>query len=65
MRSDYERFGRRTRVGGALLFDDAFEERLFGAHPESVGRLVREITDEGDFRLVKAVDRLAHLERVR
>jgi predicted O-methyltransferase YrrM len=65
VRNDYERFGRRTRVGGALLFDDAFEERLFGAHLESVGRLVQEIVEAGDFRLVKAVDRLAHLERVR
>jgi hypothetical protein len=34
-------------------------------HKESAGRVVSELQAEGDFRLVKAVDRLAHLERVR
>ncbi len=65
VKNDFERFGRRVRIGGAVLFDDAYHERLFRSHVEDVGRLVREVAAAGDFRLVKTVDRLAHLERVR
>lgn len=65
VRSDFERFGRRVRTGGAVLFDDAFDESIFRSHTESVGQLVDEIVQGGDFRLVRVVDRLAHLERVR
>ena len=64
VRNDFERFGRRARVGGTLFFDDAFHDDLFGTHVESVGRLVHEIEKEGEFKLVNRVDRLAHLERV-
>lgn len=63
-RNDYERFGRRTRSGGALIFDDAIAYGAFGSHADTVGLLVEEIISEGDFRLVSTVDRLAHLERV-
>jgi hypothetical protein len=38
--------------------------RRLAAELVDVGRLVREVSAEGDFRLVKRVDRLAHLERV-
>jgi predicted O-methyltransferase YrrM len=65
VKNDVERFGRRVRVGGALLLDDAFDDFFVPSHPESAGRVVRELEEQGDFRLVKAVDRLAHLERVR
>jgi len=64
VRSDFERFGKRVRIGGALLFDDAFDEEMFRTHSDTVGRLVREIIAEGHFKLVKNVNRLAHLERV-
>lgn len=64
VRIDFERFGRRVRVGGAVLFDDAFDEGLFRTHSDTVGRLVQEISDGSEFKLVKAVNRLAHLERV-
>lgn len=63
-RSDFERFGMRVRRGGAVLLDDAFDEELFPAHTDTVGRVVREATSSGAFRLVRAVDRMAHLERV-
>lgn len=62
--SDFERFGRRVRLGGAVLFDDAFPEALFGTHVDTVGRVVEEAVATGTFALVKRVDRLAHLERV-
>ena len=65
VKNDFDRFGRRTRVGGAVLFDDTFDERLFRTHSDTVGRLVQEIIEEGEFKLAKGVDRLAHLERVR
>jgi predicted O-methyltransferase YrrM len=65
VRADVNRFGPRLRVGGALLLDDAFDDFFVPSHPESVGRLVGELDAAGDFRLVKRVDRLAHLERVR
>lgn len=65
VRNDFERFGRRARIGGAVLFDDACDEVMFRTHSESVGKLLREIVAEQSFRLVKSVNRLAHLERVR
>ena len=63
--SDVERFGTRVRLGGAVLFDDAFDEALCKTHSATVGKVVRAIVDQGEFRLVKVVNRLAHLERVR
>ena len=63
-RSDFERFGRRVRIGGAVLFDDAFDHPVFRTtHSSGVPRLVREIQAQGDFTLVRVVDRLAHLSR--
>jgi len=64
-RSDFDRFGRRVRVGGAVLLDDAFGDGVFLSVDPRVRRVVDEVLDEGDFRLIRAVDRLAHLERVR
>lgn len=65
VRSDFERFGRRVKVGGAVLFDDACSEGRFPTHSDSVGRLISEIADAGEFKVAKTVNRLAHLERVR
>ncbi|MGH3104273.1 MAG: class I SAM-dependent methyltransferase [Gaiellaceae bacterium] len=65
VRSDFERFGRRVRRGGSVILDDAFDDLFVPSHPESVGRLVGEIVSRGDFRLEHAVDRLAHLVRLR
>ena len=62
-RSDFERFGRRVRVGGSVMFDDAFDEPFFPTHSDTVGRLVAEIAAEGAFALEAQVDRLAHLVR--
>lgn len=65
-KSDFERFGRRVRVGGAVLFDDAFDDHFFHVvHTDGVGPVVREILDAGDYRLVKTIKRLAHLQRIR
>lgn len=64
VKSDFERFGKRVRIRGAVLFDDAFDEEIFRTHSDTVGRLVEEIVAEGQFKLIKAVNRLAHLERV-
>ncbi|KXK03029.1 MAG: hypothetical protein NBKEAIPA_02152 [Nitrospirae bacterium] len=65
VRNDFERFGTRVRVGGAVLFDDACDEAMFHTHSESVGKLLTEIVAAGSFRLVKSVNRLAHIERIR
>ncbi len=65
VRNDFQRFGRRVRIGGAVLFDDACDEKHFQTHSDSVGRLVDEAVATGEFKLVKTVDRLAHLERIR
>lgn len=62
---DFERFGRRVRIGGSVFFDDTFDEPLIKSHANSVGKLVQEIVDTGEYRLVKGVNRLAHIERVR
>ncbi|MDQ5821938.1 MAG: class I SAM-dependent methyltransferase, partial [Actinomycetota bacterium] len=64
VKADFDRFGRRVPVGGAVLLDDAFDGPFMPAHPESAGRVVREVTADGDYVLERAVDRLAHLRRV-
>ncbi len=64
VKSDFDRFGRRVRIGGAVLFDDVFEEDLFKTHDETVGRFVDEIVSTDEFKLVMGVNRMAHLERV-
>ena len=65
-RNDFTRFGRRVRVGGAVLFDDAFDHPVFRTtHRSGVPRLIREIEAQGEFRLTRVVDRLAHLSRIR
>lgn len=65
VKNDFDRFGTRVRVGGAVLFDDAYREPfMHQSHSDSVGRLVSEIVEAGEFRLVRAVDRMAHLERI-
>lgn len=64
VKNDFDRFGRRVRVGGAVLLDDAFDEWLFRTHSDTVGRLVEEVVQSGEFRLARVIDRLAHLERL-
>lgn len=63
--SDIARWGTRVRVGGHVLLDDAFPLGDYRRGCDDVGRAVREAVDEGTFRLVRAVDRMAHLQRVR
>jgi predicted O-methyltransferase YrrM len=63
VKNDFERFGRRARKGGAVLLDDAFAD-LSATHSDTVGRLIDEIVRAGEYRLVKSVNRLAHLERM-
>jgi len=65
VKNDFERFGKRVRVGGAVLFDDAFDESIFKTHSDTVGRLVREIVAGGEFKIIRAVNRMAHLERIK
>jgi predicted O-methyltransferase YrrM len=65
VKSDFERWGKRVRVGGHVLLDDAYPLGQYRRGCENIQRVVQEALDEGDFRLVKAVDRLAHLERTR
>jgi predicted O-methyltransferase YrrM len=65
VRSDFERWGRRVRVGGAVLLDDAYSERLFSTFDDDVRRVLQEAVDTGEFREVKRIDRMAHLERIR
>lgn len=63
--NDCTRWGKRVRRGGAVIFSDACEEGVY-LNPEGrVGRVMQEILAQGEFRLVKVVNRLAHLERVR
>jgi len=62
--SDFERFGRRVRLGGAVLFDDAIPDAFCDPpHTADVKRVVVDISRRTDFRLVNTVGRLAHFER--
>ena len=64
VRSDFERFGKRVRVGGAVLLDDAFDDGFFKTELESVNRLANEIVAGKEFKFIRSVNRFAHLERV-
>lgn len=64
-KSDFERFGLRARIGGALLLDDAvYDPFIEPPHTADVKRLVKDIAERKDFRLVKQVKRLVHFERL-
>lgn len=63
--NDYERFGKKLRIGGSLLFDDAYDDPYFINHSDTVGRLINEILDDGKFELTRKVDRMAHLTRIK
>ena len=63
--NDFERFGRRVRVGGAVLFDDVADDPIIPALRGEVDRAVDEAVADGDFVLRRVVDRLAHVERIR
>lgn len=65
VKSDFERWGKRVRVGGHVLLDDAFPLGRYRKGCDDIQRVVQEAIDEGDFRLRRVVDRLAHLECTR
>jgi predicted O-methyltransferase YrrM len=63
--SDFQRFGTRVKVGGAVLLDDAVHDPFYEPrHTADVKRVVQDILRRADFRLVKRVKRLAHFERI-
>ena len=64
VKSDFERWGKRVRVGGHVLLDDAFPLGAYRRGCDEVQRVVQEAIDEGGFRLARAIDRLAVLERI-
>ena len=65
VKSDFERWGKRVKVGGHVLLDDAYPLGRYRRGSDEIGRVVQEAVEERSFRLVRAVDRLAHLERTR
>ena len=63
---DFERYGTRVRVGGAVLFDDAvYDDFSEPRHTADVKRVVARVAERDDYRMVKTVKRLVHFERVR
>jgi len=65
VKSDFERWGKRVRVGGHVLLDDAYPLGRYRRGCDDIQRVVQEALDEGNFRLRRVVDRLAHLECTR
>ena len=65
VKSDFERWGKRVRVGGHVLLDDAYPLGPYLGGCDEIQRVVQEAIDEGHFRLRRVVDRLAHLECTR
>ena len=63
VRNDFERFGRRVRIGGRCCLTMPVVMRPCSARIQ-LWKPLREIVDERPFRLVKSVNRLAHLERI-
>jgi len=61
VKSDFDRFGRRVyKKGGHIVFDDAFKDEILGIESSSVGKLVSEIIEAGEYELTRKVDRMAH-----
>jgi len=65
VRSDLERWGKRVRIGGHVLLDDVFPLGQYRRGCDDVQRAVSDVVDEGTFKLVRAVDRMGHLQRIR
>ena len=65
VKADLGRWGKRVRIGGHVLLDDVFALGRYRRGCDDVGRAVQEAIDEGSFKLVRAVDRMVHLERIR
>jgi predicted O-methyltransferase YrrM len=65
VKADIERWGKRARIGGHVLLDDVFPLGAYRRGCDEVARAVQESIDDGGFKLVRAVDRMAHLERIR
>jgi predicted O-methyltransferase YrrM len=64
VKSDFERWGKRVRVGGHVLLDDAYPLGQYRRGCDDIQRIVQEAIGEGAFRLARVVDRLADLERI-
>ena len=64
-RIDADRFGRKLPRRGRAAGGRRVRRLLRAGRKDTAGRVVSELRAEGDSRLVKPVDRLAHLERVR
>lgn len=61
---DFEKYGLRVRVGGAVLFDDAAPDPFSDLdRTRDVKRVVESVKDRGDFRIAGVVQRLVHFER--
>lgn len=63
VKSDFNRFGRRVRPGGAVLLHDAFATQFSDHHADTVGRLVEQVVSGQAFEMVERIDSLAHLRR--
>ena len=62
---DFEKFGKRFRIGGALLFDGAVPDPFSDSpHTADVKRVAADVAAAGDLRVVKSVRKLMQLERV-
>jgi predicted O-methyltransferase YrrM len=64
VKSDFNRFATRLRKGGALLLDDVYPDGFFTRGNTDSKRFTEEVERGGDFRFVKAVNRMAHFERL-
>lgn len=64
VRSDFERFGLKVKVGGAVFIDDAYDDGIFEGHAD-VHKFLLELLAQGDFIEIKRVNRMSHLQRLR
>jgi predicted O-methyltransferase YrrM len=63
-KGDFDKWGSRVRIGGAVVLDDAFAWGGVRSHEDTVGRVVEEAIGSGQWRLIRQVVHLAHLERI-
>lgn len=66
--SDFNKFGRKVKVGGSIFFDDCSDDGCFIKIPKEnnyMTPIIDEIIATGEFKFLGTVDRLGHFIRIK
>ena len=66
--NDFNKFGKKVRVGGSVFFDDCNDEGCFIKvlkEDNYMTPIIEKIISSGDFKYLGTVDRLGHFVRIK